>query len=68
MDDGLDGSVRGSTGHYQMDGVLDVAKVGVAGSNPVVRSRQVPGQSLVLSSLSGPEERATVERALLCGV
>ena len=52
MDEILDASARNRTGCYQMDGVLNVAKVGVAGSNPVVRSRQSPGSEHV-SELPG---------------
>lgn len=37
-DNGLDGTAVGGTCRHGLDGTIDIAKVGVAGSNPVVRS------------------------------
>ena len=54
MDEILDASVRNRTHQYQMDRIPDVAKVGVAGSNPVVRSRQSPRSEPISELPGGP--------------
>ncbi len=40
-DNGLDGTAGGGPCHHALDGNIDIAKVGVAGSNPAVRSKNV---------------------------
>ncbi len=43
-DNGLDASAGGGPCQHGMDGNIDIAKVGVAGSNPVVRSKRAGQQ------------------------
>jgi hypothetical protein len=50
----VDEAAGQGTGENSVDGNRHLAKVGVAGSNPVFRSRESPGQKAVLDLHQAP--------------